>query len=100
MNADFLYGVRARPMGGCFPSRLCAVWWHKMLKPLEGESMILSALLRSPLPRTAVRGLLLALAFVPLVAQEPSAPSSAFSRSADRSVKFSCGKSIYVENEH
>jgi hypothetical protein len=62
--------------------------------------MILSALLRSALPRTAPAGLLIALAFVPVAAQQPSALSGSISRSADPSVKFAFGKSIYVKNEH
>jgi hypothetical protein len=62
--------------------------------------MILSALLRSPLPRTTLAGLLIPLACVPLVGQQPSAQSGAISRSVDASTKFGFGKSIYVKNEH
>jgi hypothetical protein len=62
--------------------------------------MIRSALPRSALRRTVMLGLLIVIASVRLVAQQPSVPSGAISRSADPSVKFAFGKSIYVKNEH
>jgi hypothetical protein len=71
-----------------------------MLQQPGREQMIRSALLRSPLRRTRMARLLIMLACIPLVAQEPSAASGTRSPSADASVKFSFGKSIYVKNEH
>ncbi|MFL6437089.1 MAG: hypothetical protein ACJ71Q_05880 [Terriglobales bacterium] len=62
--------------------------------------MIRSALPRSALRRTVMLGLLIVIASVRLAAQQPSVPSGAISRSADPSVKFAFGKSIYVKNEH